>query len=521
MRIVKSVRVNGKPSHKTLYSLGKVEDYSPQQLENMAKKLLKAAGRKLDDIFPQKIQEQNRLNYGYALVIKKLWKIFDLDKLQRSIRRKTKTRFDWVNVLQIMLAERISDPASKRQNYFNASDYIGFNPDVKLQHFYRTLDILADNKELIKQHIAKQRQNLFSHTLDVVFYDVTTLYFDSQKEDAGNLRQKGYSKDGKIHKTQIVLGLLVDQLRNPITYNLYPGNTYEGHTLVEALEDLQRNYPIGECTLVADSAMINKNNRKLLNEKGISYIIGERLKNLPRKIIAELLDRTRHKALTEEISQEQFSYREVEFEGRRIICTYSAKRAKKDAYERKKLINKAKELLNQPSFYRQMQKRGASRFIVEEGDSKNLKLDLERIEKESRFDGFKAIATTSSLPASEIIEKYTDLFEVEQSFRALKSQLKIRPVFHWTNKRIEGHVLMSFLAYSFLNYLRTLTRLSYKDLVRTLDKMEVSKIEEADSGDIFYLRSHISEKQKRLQKFLRLTLPSSVTTEIGINQLFN
>jgi len=520
MRIVESFRKDGKPMNRTLYSLGKVEDYSTGQLEKIAKKLLEAAGLKLEDVIGKSIHETNRLNYGYALVIKKLWKLFDMDKLTRILSAKTKTKFDWVNILQLMIAERINEPSSKRQNYFHASEYLGFNGKVELQYLYRTLDILADHQQTVKEHLFTKQQNLFTQSLDVVFYDVTTLYFDSQKEVKDNLRQKGYSKDGKANKTQVVLGLLVDKLRNPISYDIYKGNTYEGHTMIDALHKLKKQYNIDKCIAVADSAMIDTKIRTLLNEQGIQFIIGDRIKSLPAKITDRLIDKTKHKPISTEISKENFSYTEVYYQDRRIICTYSEKRAKKDAYNRKKLIEKAKVWLANPSKYKQIKKRGAGRFIHTDKEGTPLNLNLEQIAKDSKFDGYKAIATTTDLSITELIDKYADLFEVEHAFRTLKSQLEIRPVFHWTNKRIEGHIAMSFIAYTFLNYLRNITKMQYSQIVRALDMMQMSEIKQDGEKELLYLRSKIDENQKILQKSLKITLPNDVTSQRAINQVF-
>ncbi len=520
MRIVESFRKDGKPMNRTLYSMGKVEDYSSGQLEKIAKKLLEAAGLKLEDILGKSIHETKRLNYGYALVIKKLWRLFDMDKLTRILSSKTKTKFDWINVLQLMIAERINEPSSKRQNYFHASEYLGFDGKIELQYLYRTLDILSQNQELIKQHLFTQQQNLFSQSLDVVFYDVTTLYFDSQKENEGDLRQKGYSKDGKAHKTQVVLGLLVDKLRNPLTYDIYKGNTYEGHTMINALEKLKKQYKIDNCIVVADSAMIDKANRELLNNHGIEFIIGDRIKSLPAKITEALINKANHKQVLPDIPKEKFSYTETYYQDRRIICTYSEKRAKKDAQNRKKLIEKAKQWLSNPSKYKQVKKRGAGRFIHTDKQGTPIELNLEQIEKDTKYDGFKAIATTTDLPINELIDKYADLFEVEHAFRTLKSQLEIRPVFHWTNKRIEGHIAMSFIAYTFLNYLRNTTKMQYNQIVRTLDKMQMSEIKEDGEEELLYLRSNIDENQRKLQKTLKITMPNDVTSQRAINQVF-
>ncbi len=522
MRIVESFRdKNGKPKNRTLFSLGKVEDYSPKQLENIARKLLEAAGMVMEDIVPEQFTEINRLNYGYALVIKTLWSLFDMDKLTRLLSKSKKVRFDWINVLQLMIAERISNPTSKRQNYFHQQDYLGFNPQTSLQHYYRTLDILADGQQIIKQHFFQARQNLFTQQLDVVFYDVTTLYFDSYKQDKDGLRQKGYSKDGKAHKTQVVLGLLVDQLRNPVTYNIYRGNTYEGKTIVDALEQLKKQYRIKHVVVVADSAMIDKFNREYMEANGVNYILGDRIKNLPENIKEILLNRDIHKPVSSYIPKDKLSYTEVEYQGRRIVCTWSEKRARKDAQEREKLLEKAREWIKNPSKYKQTKKRGAGRYVKEDNNGNMLLLNEEVIKRDARYDGFKAIATTTDMSAADLLEKYGDLYQVEHAFRTLKSQLEIRPMFHWTDKRIEGHIAMCFMAYTFLNYLRNATGLKEREIIKALDKMQMSEIKEKKDDEIVYMRSYITEEQKVLAQKLKIKLPYDVMSQKAVNQIFN
>jgi len=521
LRIVKSLRVNGKSTHKTLYSLGKVEDYPADQLEKIAKKLLELAGVKMEDIVAKSFHETNRLNYGYALVIKKLWKLFDMDRLAKFINSKSKVKFDWINVLQLMLAERINEPCSKLQNYFHQQEYLGFNTQSKqLHHFYRTLDLLSTHQDKIKKHLFTQQQNLFTQELDVVFYDVTTLYFESMEEQDDNIRQKGYSKDGKANKTQVVLGLLVDKMRNPISYEIYRGNTYEGSTMLDALKKLKANYSINKCIVVADSAMIDKSNRALITKNKMEYIIGERLKNLPKQVKEELINKANHKQINPKTPKEIFSYTEINYQDRRIICTFSEKRAKKDLYNRQKLIDKAKKWIENPSQYNQVKKRGAGRFIKTDKTGTAKEIDQEQIEKDAIYDGFKAIATTTKLDVNEILSKYSDLYEVEHSFRALKTELEIRPMYHWTNKRIEGHIAMCFIAYTMLNHLRNTTKLQYREIVKALDKMQMSEIKEDDNEEFVYMRSNKDEIQEKIAKHLKIVLPNDIISQKAINQLF-
>ncbi|MEA3272624.1 MAG: IS1634 family transposase [Patescibacteria group bacterium] len=531
LRIIQSYKIDGKSKHKTVHSLGKVEDYSADQLERIAKKLVELAGLSINTIFGGSFHELGRYNYGYALVTQSLWNSYNFDKLIKIINNRSKTKFDWQEVLRLMIAERINDPSSKLQTHFNQTEYIGFREEaIPLHHFYRTLDILSKEEELIKKHIFTQQHNLFSTVLDVVFYDVTTLYFESQVEKDNALRQKGYSKDGKAHKTQVVLGLLVDKLRNPISYQIYQGNTYEGGTMIEALKKMKIQFNIDSVIVVADSAMIDKDNRNFMVENKIDYIIGDSIKSLGKKITTDLINKENHKdvfpsskkdkTITEETSKEIFTYTELVYKGRRIICTYSSRRARKDAHERQKLIDKANKWLSEPSKYNQVKKRGAGRFITTTDDGKPIQLDENKIEDDAKFDGFKAVATTTDLEVKEILSKYRDLFEVEHTFRALKSQLQIRPVFHWTDKRIRGHIAMCFIAFTFINRLKNLTQLQYKAIVKAIDKMQVSEIRDDKADSNLFLRSKVDKNQQILIDKLGLKVPNDTTPQNAINQYF-
>ncbi|TVR76002.1 MAG: IS1634 family transposase [Saprospirales bacterium] len=520
LRIVQSYKdEQGKSRHKTLYSLGKVEDYPPEQLENIGKKLLQAAGLSLEEIIPQTFEEVGRYNYGYILALRKLWELFNLNEWARRVGGRRKHKMDWTSALELMIAERLADPVSKLQSSFNQEEYLGLREKpINLQHLYRTLDILRDEADSLKKHLFDQQRSLFSQQLDVVFYDVTTLYFDSQKEQEDSLRQKGYSKDGKAHKTQVVLGLLVDKLRNPISFDIYRGNTSEGSTIENALIRLKKDYQIDRVVLVADSAMVRKSNRELISGFEYDYIIAERLKNLPKKLISKLIDKSKHKALA--IQKEIFSYSEINHEGRRLICTYSAKRARKDAAQRAKLLEKAEALITNPSKLKQQRKRGAARYVTEDGTGGALRLDTDKLMADARFDGFKVITTNSEMGVESILTRYKDLWEVEHAFRTLKSTLEIRPMFHWTNKRIIGHVIMCFIAYTFLNYLRNKAGMQLREIIKALNSMQMSAVRTNDNQELVYIRSSINEHQQKLFKALKITPPRDANPQISINQLF-
>ena len=176
--------------------------------------------------------------------------------------------------------------------------------------------------------------------------------------------------------------------------------------------------------------------------------------------------------------------------------------------------------MEQPHKIKQKNKRGAQKYIQNQGKD-TYTFDEERLKKDSRYDGFLAIATDiEGFDPATVIQQYNQLFEVEHAFRVLKSVLEIRPVFHWTDKRIQGHIALCFTAYSLLNDMTKMLACPENPLIRTLDKMQVSLVEQTENNQRFYLRANIDENTARLIKKLKLVVPKDTTPENLIQQYF-
>jgi len=422
----------------------------------------------------------------------------------------------------LMLVERLYDPGSKRSNYINQNDYIGPEP-VALQHLYRSLDYLADHSRLIENQIFQTSRNLFNQNLDVVFYDVTTFYFESDK--AGGLRQKGFSKDGKQGKVQVLFGLLIDKHRNPVGYRIYKGDYFEGHTFEDAIATLKQTYQIDKIIVVADRGMLSRANIKLISSEqtGYEFIVGDRLKSLPGKVQKILLNITNYnKQWIYDKNGEAIviKYATIEHESRTIIGTWSQKRADKDRYEREEKIQKAEKLLKTPSQIG----RKASRFFIKMEGKTNYKLDEEKINQSEKYDGFLAISTNNTtLHPTDVLDNYRHLFLIEQTFRTFKTHLETRPMFHWTDKRIEGHICLCYMAYAIQNFMLSKlqqagTGLSETELRRALTRMQVSHIR--NNGIELYLRSAMDGRIPEVVNKLGLKrLPSLIAKPQIINYL--
>lgn len=497
LRILESYRdEQGKTKHRILHNLGKVEDYTPEQLQKIGMKFYELGGGELKHFLGENLEELGRYNYGYQQVYEKALSNFGLNQLFSRIQKKARFQFSLHDTVFLMLLERLQDPCSKLQNFQNQFEYINL-PKVELHQIYRALDQLAKYNISIQEQIFSIGRDLFNNSLDIVFYDVTTFYFDSEVENEGELRQLGYGKDGKIGKTQVLFSMMIDKDGNPVGYKIFKGDSYEGHTFEHALEDLRNQFQIDRVIVVADRGMLSKVNIEKTIEKGYQYIIGERLKSLPRDIQLLLLDKTSYKNewiyLDNQDKKVSVQYTTLTVADKTIICTYSEKRAKKDKQERLKRVEKAEKFLKNPSLLKSKPKRY---YIKSNNDA--FELDEDKIKRDETFDGFIAISTNTIIGATEVLEQYKQLYKIEHSFRTLKSHLEIRPMFHWTDKRIEGHICMCYMAFALQNWVlkkvnKAKNIITEKTLRGTLDKMQVSHIKTADNE--FYIRSNPQPNQ--------------------------
>jgi transposase len=527
LRIVESYRDEaGTSRHRILHSLGKVQDYTSQQLRTIGIKLYELGGGEVKALLKGSLEELGRYNYGYYQVYTNALRHYGLDKMMDRIANKHKLSYNFKDAVLLMLLERLQAPCSKRSNYIHQSDYAALEP-VYLQHLYRSLDRLADNSERIQKHIFETGRNLFNSSLDVVFYDVTTLYFESAKESEEpnrTLRRKGFSKDGKHAETQILFCMLIDRDKRPVGYQIFKGNTYEGHTFVEAIERLKKRYDINKVIVVADRGMMNKNNLAEVIENDFEFIVGERLKNLSKNLKQQLINLDNYKQEWHYIDEDNepvvVRYTTMEHQGKTIIATYSAKRAAKDKHDRERLIDKAQKLLLQPE---QLESK-AKRHFLKQTTTKQYEIDETKIEASERYDGFLAISTNNkSLATVEILDQYKHLYTIEHTFRSFKSHLEMRPMFHWTDKRIEGHICLCYIAYTLQHYvLQKLSKfpipITENILREMLDKMQVSLMLHNDEK--VYLRSAPQPHEQALQRSLGLkSLPPILAENLLTNYI--
>lgn len=453
LQIVESYREGGKCKHRVLANLGRFEDFKNNtQLISLGKRFLQLAGHEIQQNNFKDINELERINYGY-IVYKKLIKQLKIDQILEKIIETKKVKYNFSLSILLMILDRLLSPSSKLSSYENQCRYCQLG-DIGLNHLYRSLDILSENKEYIETELFKQKRTLFNDRVDIIFYDVTTFYFESVRSDS--LRKFGFSKDGKFKEVQVVLGLLTDSNGFPVGYELFPGNTFEGKTLELSLSKLSQRFKINDVIIVADRAMGSKDNLLSIINKSYSYIIGMKAKAQKKTLKDQIINLSSYKfdkslgikykvlknyTRTFKASKKKHTLKE------NLLCIWSEKRAEKDKKDRIRLIEKAEKILSHKELI--TNKRGARKYIKTSNIQSSVEgLDLERIKEDSEWDGFYVIETNrSDLSHKKILDAYHSLWRIEESFRIMKTTMETRPIFHWTEHRIKGHFVLCFIAF--------------------------------------------------------------------------
>lgn len=387
---------------------------------------------------------ENILLNGAQLILDPVFKLIGFDAIEDDI-------------LKHLVIARLCQPASKAGTVDYLKSY--FDEDIELHRIYRYLDRLHNTlQEKIQQISVAHTKKILGGKIGLVFYDVTTLYFETDYGDG--LRERGFSKDGKHAQPQIVLGLLVSKDGYPLSYSLFPGSQYEGRTMLPIVEDFVHRFDLSDFVIVADSGLMNQTNIMLLETAGYKYIIGARIKNENDEIKQWILSLEKQDGCFYELGTLPKS---------RLIVGYSEKRAHKERYNREKGVKRLKAACKTGTLTKEnINKRGYNKFL-EISDNVQIFINEEKIREDAKWDGLKGYLTNTDLSAQEVYRQYSELWVIERAYRVTKGTLELRPMFHFTPKRIEAHVCICFVAYKVYKELERILKLS--EIKLSVDKV--------------------------------------------------
>ncbi len=475
-------------------------------LKDSNNKRNKKAGRpprkNINDIIPPEqvaldlVVEKARIVEGIHEIAGATYKDIGYQELLTSNRDK--------KMLCDLVMARLVAPASKHKT----KDILlkRFDKEYDLDAIYRLMDKVYGNIDDIKAITFMKTKNLFPQGVDLVLFDVTTLYFESTTTD--ELRRFGYSKDHRFNTTQLVLALATNSDGLPVGYELFEGNKAEVTTLMEAIDRWKALFNIGSVCFVGDRAMFSKNNLKLISERGYQYIIAAKLRSLNDELKSEILLEKNYKI---SVSGDQLSWiGEFEYEKQRLIVNYKTKRAAKDKKDRERTLEKIKKTIGgeKGATKKAITNNGIKKYTSTD-DSSKVVIDEVKIAQDSDWDGMHGIITNiSDEAAGVLIGRYSRLWVIEESFRINKHNLKMRPIFHWKPERIKAHIAICYMAFSVLRYLQyqvTLTqKISIDTILDELLHVQSSILIHKVTKDLYRLPGHMSREASKIYKAMNI-----------------
>ena len=379
---------------------------------------------------------------------------------------------------------RIVEPASKLRTIELLANY--FEISYAKRSVYRLLPKLLEHKNTIENAAYHTAKVHFGESFALVLYDVTTLYFESH-EPNDELRARGFSKDDKSKQPQIVVGLLVTHQGFPLRHEIYKGNTFEGHTMLDAVKEFQKRHSNSKPIIVADAAMLSQENMLHLETEGYQYIVGARLANTTKTFIGSITSRLKRQ--DGDVIRLPYPNRSYD-----VICAYSEKRAKKDQHEFDKQIAKAQEIISQQETGKR------TKFVKKSAEHKDsFILNEELKQKAEQLIGIKGYCTNipeGILSNTQVVEYYHGLWHVEQAFRMSKTDLQTRPIFHYMHDAIRSHVLLCFMGLMMGKFLEIKTGLSLRRVRDILWSVQEAHIEDALTGKRIVLQTNIKDFNK-------------------------
>jgi transposase len=532
LNIAEGFRENGKVKHRNIAGLGRLDALlASGSLETMARKLLAIAGVVSDGTLSENTSEGELFNYGYV-AYKRIWDKLKLGELFSAIEKEhSRQKYDLNDAVFLTSVQRLLDPKSKKATCDGQNSYWRLNP-VKLETMYRGLEILSDNKERIETHLFEKTKHIRG-SMDVIFYDVTTFAFQSVEQD--DLRDFGFSKDQKFKEVQVVLGLFMDSDGFPAGYDLFPGNTYDGKTLVPSLNRFKAKFDIRRVIIVADRGINSKMNLYEIKKAGYEYIVAAKVKSMNSAVKRAMFDSSGY--VNEIGGNGTMNLKTVDYENiveledgtkvtlkEKLVLSYSSKRACKDAADRARLVSKAQKLLENPALIAQNLKQGGRKYIKtrKKEAAAGYVLNEKLIEESGKYDGYYGIQCSDPcMDGQDIVRAYHSLVAIEDCFKTMKSTLEARPVFHWSAKRIKGHFVSCYIAFFMGRLLEIMlkkkgTPASAERIMDAVVNAVVCSFE--SGGRRYYLKCKTSETAENIFSVTGVKKLPNLMTEETLNQ---
>ncbi len=508
--LVESVYNKGKVTQKNVACMGRVEDVQSSGLiDRLMESLSAYANQTKVEQKAQKVFPEIARDYGLTLLFRRLWKEGGLEATLKKYLEGGKEQYDVLEAIYSMILNRLSAPSSKRATaeWYREDVHGGAEAGLDLQHYYRAMDLLLANKDSIEHHQYLKVRDLFHLDVTVVFVDTTMISFYTEVDRADPFRTLGHVKNGRHGDPQVVIGLLLSKEGYPIGHEVYPGSLTDAKALPRMLTAIQERFSIKKAILVGDRGMVSKDNLKALEDEGIDYIVGMRMRKV-KEVKEDVLGRGgRYSSV-----KENLEVKEVKVEDRRYVVCLNPLQQDHDWRKRQDVIEKLWEIVDQNKNVKELIHHREYKKYLTITEAKT-KVNLKKAEEEERYDGKWVLLTNTDLPTDEVALQYKQLWQVERCFRDLKSDFEIQPAFHWTERRIRAHIFLCVLALQLKWQFKVKFREAYPEESPERALKDLSRLQSVtlnDNGTRYTCRTDLQGEAHKAFKAIGMRPPNRV-----------
>ncbi|MHB1937972.1 MAG: IS1634 family transposase [Acidobacteriaceae bacterium] len=478
--IVEAARTSKGPRQKTIANLGRKDLLDPSEIDKLVRSMAPLAQRTLilDPLREDEGYQGSRL-LGALPVFRRLFEDLGVGPFLREANR---TDMPLDRAVFAMVAARLIDPLSKLRTFAEwlPSVYAPDLEDLRLHHLYRALDLLAQSKDALEQTLWQKTRGLFNPAVDLVLVDTTNTYVEG--DTRGDLAQYGKSKERRYDRRLLSIGVLVTGAGIPIGHEVFPGNLHDARAFTRLVSSLGGRFSISRVILCADRGMVSEQILKGLREAGLPYVVGCRMTRAAERAISD------RAGVWRELEGLPVRIKPLRVEGEWYVVCHNWEEAEREKARRQEIITRLRAVLkHNPSGSALLRNTSFRPYVRVRG--KLVAIDAEALKKKARTDGKYVLRSSAELSPEQIFRAYRQLYQVERVFRAVKGPLELRPIRHFTDRRIRGHVMVCFLAYALEMALRQamgqqhgglLSEHDYRAVMTDLGKLSVATLIQGD-----------------------------------------
>lgn len=479
LQLVENHREGYRTVQRVLLTLGRLDQLTAAGSTDALLRSLGRFGQRVRLMELGDLEKGPSQQLGPDLVFGRLWQTTGVQRVLNDLLQGRFFEFPVERAIYLTVLHRLFMSGSDRKaERWRRDVLVPGTEDIELHHLYRAMRWLGEVKDQVEEALFAGRRDLFTE-LSLAFFDTTSLYFEGRGGES--LGQYGHSKDHRPDLRQMVVGAVLTGDGRPVCCELWPGNQADGNALLPVVDRLRQRFGLTRICWVADRGMISKDTIQGLEGRKLEYILGARLRRQKEVTQSVLARGGRYQEVADNLW-----VKEVWIDGRRYIVCLNPDEAAKDAKDREAIIKALEDELKQGA--RQLVgNRGYRRFLRVEKDA--VTIDKKKVAAEARYDGKFVLRTNTSLPAGEVAVQYKRLLLVEQFFRATKSLLDTRPIFHQWDDTIRGHVFCSFLALVLADELKRRLASQGSKLEWDVIRQDLQALDQAEvrEGDQWYL----------------------------------